>query len=445
MIKNKKELSTTKLRKKAINIIEAGIEEVLPSNLMCQAVKFDKKKKVLTIQEKEYDVSGSKIFVVGGGKAAGLMAESLESILGAENISGGVLTCKENDYSLKKIKIIKASHPIPDKAGTEGVKEMLDLRDIYSIGEKDIVLCLLSGGGSSLLPYPVEEISLEGKQEITKLLLKCGAKIREINTVRKHLSKIKGGRLGEFYSPTKVISLILSDVIGNDLDVIASGPTHPDSSTYLDALSVLKRYDLLTKASKPIIDFLEKGCKGETEETLKELYNCDNYIIGDNKLALLAMKKKAEGMGFSPVIITSEQVGDPALVAKERAKEILERKYADFDVILSGGETTPQVPEKSGKGGRNQHYAAVSLLALKNYSKKWVLSSFATDGTDFLSGVGGVLIDNNTAELVKKLDIQSYIDNYDTYNLFERLGNSLIKTESTGTNVGDVIIYILEK
>lgn len=445
IIKNKEELSITQLREKTINIIEAGIKEVLPSNLMRQAVKFDKEKKVLTIQGKEYDVSNSRIFVVGGGKAAGLMAEALEDILGTENISGGVLTCKENDYSLKKIKIIKASHPIPNKAGTEGVKEMLDLRDIYSIGEKDIVLCLLSGGGSSLLPYPVKEINLEDKQEVTKLLLKCGAEIHEINTVRKHLSKIKGGRLGEFYSMTKVMSLILSDVVGNDLDVIASGPTYPDSSTYSDALSVLEKYDLLTKASKSIIDFLEKGERDEFKETPKELNNCDNYIIGDNKLALLAMKKKAEEIGFSSVIITSEEVGNPALVAEKRAKEILEGKYTDFDVVLLGGETTPQVPEKSGKGGRNQHYAAVSLLALKDYPKNWVLSSFATDGADFLPGVGGALIDNNTVKLAKKLDVQSYIDNYDTYNLFEKLGNSLIKAEHTGTNVGDVVIYILEK
>ena len=446
IIKNREALSTTKLRKQALDISEAGICRVRPPNIMKSAVTYEPAGRILAINDATYNLSQGRLFVIGGGKASGLMAQTLENIISPEHISAGVVNCKSRDYRTSKIKIIPAGHPIPDERGIRGVKEMLALKQRYSINENDLVICLISGGGSALMPYPVDKVSLKDKQKITELLLGSGAEIDEINVVRKHISRIKGGRLGLFYSPATVISLILSDVIGNNLAVIASGPTFPDPSTFSDAYNVLQRYNLLTKAPKSVTDFLTKGCRGEVAETPKALNNCWNYIIGDNRLALAAMFRKAKEMGFAPHIVTAEQKGDTTAVARFRANEILKARYAGYDAILIGGETTPKLPATAGKGGRNQHYAAVSMLAMGKYPGQWVIASVGTDGSDFLPDVAGAIVDNHSLDNAKAkgIDVESYLDRYDTNTLLHKLGGSLIITGDTGTNVGDVIVYLLK-
>lgn len=445
IIKNIDELSITKLRRHALEIVEAGIARVLPSTILKHTVKFNLSKKILSINNNDYDISKGRIFVTGGGKASGLMAETLEKIIGSENITNGVVNCTSKDYKTSKIEIIEASHPTPDQRGVDGVEQMLALKDRYLIKKNDLVICLISGGGSALMPSPVDEISLEDKKKITELLISRGPAIHEINAVRKHLSKIKGGQLGKFYSPTRVVSLILSDVIGNDLDTIASGPTAPDSSTFLDALNILKKFNLLSEAPQRVKTFLEKGRKGEIDETPKELNNCDNHIIGDNRLALKAMASKAEEYGLKPYIVTAEQKGDPNEMAKLRAKEILKSKYKGYDVILIGGETTPGLPKNPGKGGRNQHYAAVSMVELEKYPGEWVMASVGTDGSDYLEDVAGAIVDKISLSNAKskKIKIRPYLDRYDSNTLLNEIGNSLIITGSTGTNVCDVAVYIL--
>ena len=445
IIKNRRELATTELRDKVLRIIEAGIKRVLPTNIMRVAVSYDSPRHTITIQNDSFSLSATnRVFVIGGGKASGLMAQALENIIGIENITAGVVNFKGGRVKTQKIKTIVAGHPTPDQRGVGGVSEMLALKKRYSIAANDIVICLLSGGGSALMPYPVEGVSLKDKQRITELLIGSGAKIDEINIVRKHLSRVKGGRLGDFYSPAKVISLILSDVIGNDLTTIASGPTTPDPSTFADAYDVLNRYNLLNRAPKSVIDFIEKGQRGEVPETPKTLKNCHNYIIGDNKLALEAMAAKANELGFSPHIITSQQTGDTTKVARSRAREILKHKYAGYDVILIGGETTIKLPPNAGRGGRNQHYAAVSLLAMAGYPSQWVVASVGTDGSDFLPDVAGAIVDQNSLETAraKGIDIEAYIERCDSNTLLESIGNSLVATGDTGTNVGDVTIYL---
>ena len=446
VIKNKSELSITPLRAQALDIIEAGIFQVLPSTVMKHTVKFDPANRILAINNENFDVSKGRLFVIGGGKASGLMAQTLEEIISPENITCGFVNCKDKDYRTSKIQIVEASHPTPDQRGVRGVEQMLALKDRYSINENDLVICLISGGGSALMPCPVDEISLKDKQEITRLLIEKGATIQEINAVRKHLSKIKGGRLGKFFSPTRVVSLIISDVIGNDLDTIASGPTVPDSTTFQDALAVLKNCDLLSKAPRRIVDYLENGFAGQKGETPKKLDNCHNFIIGDNRLALEAMISKAKEIGLKPCIVTAEQKGDPTEMAKLRVKEILNRKYNDYDVLLIGGETTPKLPDNHGKGGRNQHYAAVSMAALKDYPGEWVMAAVGTDGSDYIDGIAGAIVDINSLNtaIEKGIEIQSYLDRYDSFTLFEKIGNSLVKTGNTGTNVGDVAVYILK-
>jgi glycerate 2-kinase len=445
IIKNSDELATTALRHQALKIIEAGIEHVLPAAIMKSAVNYDPKSRALELDDTTYGTVEGRIFVIGGGKASGLMAEALEDKTGVENILTGIVNCKGDSYSTKRIKVINAGHPIPDKRGLNGVKQMLALKDKHSINNNDLVICLISGGASALMPFPVDGISLEDKQRTTELLLKCGAEIHEINKVRKHLSKTKGGKLGEFYSPTKVVSLIISDVIGDDLDAIASGPTYPDSSTFQDAYNALKKYHLTASVPKSVLSYLERGCRGEVSETPKSLTNCHNHIIGNSQLALESMAQKSEELGFTPLIITAEQKGDTAEAAYTRAKEILEGKYQGYTVILIGGETTPKLPENCGKGGRNQHYAAVSMLAMKSYPGYWLTASVGTDGSDYLPDVAGAMVDNNTLLRANSqgLNLKSYIDRFDSNTLLKKIGGSLIVTGNTGTNVSDVMLYLL--
>ena len=445
IIKNKKQLATTKLRKIALNLIETGIESVLPVNLMHSAVKYNVKQKILTVQNKKYNLGQGRIFVIGGGKASGLMALELEKIIGADNITAGVVNCKSSDYKTKTIKIIKASHPIPDQAGVSGVKKMLSLKKEYKINKNDTIICLISGGASALMPCPVDGVSLKDKQNVTKLLLSSGAKIQEINSIRKHLSKTKGGKLGKFFAPTLMTSLIMSDVVGDDLKTIASGPTVPDPSTFEDACDVLKKYKLLSKAPKTVIKYLKQGLIGEARETAKALSNCNNHIISNNKSALGAIADMAYQLNLKPLIVTAEQVGDPVKTANIKAKEVISKKYANYNVIIIGGETTPKLPKNHGRGGRNQHFVAASILAMKKYSGNWAVASVSTDGSDYLAGVAGAIVDNNSLLIAESrgADVKKYLAKYDSNGLFKKIGKSLIITGDTGTNVGDAMIYVL--
>jgi len=446
IIKNKAELSTTSLRRKALDIIEAGIARVLASTVMKYAVKYDPERRVLAVNDHAYDLSRGRLFVIGGGKAAGLMAETLEQILTPDNITAGVVNCTSSDYTTSKIKIVKAGHPVPDQQGVNGVKQMLELKECYSINEDDLIICLISGGGSALMPCPVDEVNLDEKQRVTELLLRSGAAIHEINTVRKHLSKTKGGGLGQFYSPATVVSLILSDVIGNDLDIIASGQTCPDTSTFADACNVLERYTLSAKAPGSVVGFLKKSCQVRAAEKPLTLDNCRNHIIGDNTMALNAMMEKAVETGLTPYIVTAEQKGDTTAVARLRAGEILGGKYSGYNVVLIGGETTPSLPDNAGRGGRNQHYATITMLVMKEYPREWVVASVGTDGTDFLPDVAGAIVDDKS--LGKAMDsgiaVESYVERYDSNTLLQKMGDSLVVTGNTGTNVGDIIVYVLK-
>ena len=446
IIKNRAELATTPARAQALDIIEAGIARVLPENVMLSALSYDGRQRSLAVNGQTFDVAG-RIFVIGGGKASAAMARTLEEIIGPDAITAGLVTTKYGDAGPfpRKVAVVPAAHPVPDQSGVDAVSRMLDLKAAYSIGGADVVVCLLSGGGSALLPAPADGISLADKQRVTELLVASGADIREINIVRKHLSKTKGGRLGRFFAPATVISLVLSDVIGDDLSVIASGPTYPDASTFADALAVLRKHGLAGEVPAPVMARLESGAHGRLDETPRTLGNCHNFIIGNNALALRAMAERAAALGRRPIIVTAAQQGDTAAAARLRAGEIISGKYAGRDLILLGGETTPTLPPHAGRGGRNQHYAAVWLLAMGEHLDGWVVASVGTDGSDFLPDVAGAIVDRGTLERLGRagVDIQSYTDRFDTFHLLEIAGGALIRTGSTGTNVGDVIVYVV--
>ncbi len=445
IIKNRAELATTELRSKALDIVEAGIARVLPTNIMKSALGYDSAGRVLAINGDSYSFAGGRLFVTGGGKASGLMAEALEEIIPPRDITAGIVTCKSRDYKTARVRVVAAGHPLPDRRGVAGVRAMLALKESYGINRDDLVVCLISGGGSALMPYPVAGVSLEDEQEITGLLLGSGAEIAEINTLRKHLSRTKGGQLGRYFMPATVVSLILSDVVGNDLSVIASGPTFPDATTFSDAYRVLKKYHLLSRAPESVTNHLKQGRRGEDAETPKSLENCHNYIIGDNRLALLAMKEKAEEAAFAACTITAEQKGETTAVARSRAKQILSSEYAGYDAVILGGETTPKLPAIAGKGGRNQHYAAESMVAMAEYPGQWLVVSTGTDGSDFLPDVAGAIVDKGSLDKAKEkgIDIKSYLKRYDSNALLDQIGHCLIITGDTGTNVGDVILYLL--
>ncbi len=446
IIKNSTEIGFTPLRRHAIEILDSGVEAVLPSHIIPSAVSYYPGHGMLAVNGRFY-YPGRRIFVIGGGKAGGRMAEAIEKILPESILIDGLIIDKSSDFNTKRIKVVSAGHPIPDSRGEQAVKEMLSLKDRYKIDEYDTVICLFSGGGSALMTYPAEGITLDDIRSVTKKLLASGAEIGEINTIRKHLSSIKGGRLGQYFAPARVITFIISDVIGNDLSTIASGPTYPDATTYEDAISILDKYNLTGKLPLNIIELLRNGAEGKLPETPKHLDNCENYIIADSKPALEAMKRKALQLGYKPFIITSQQKGETTAVAENRAFEILSGKYDEYNALIIGGETTPVLPQNSGIGGRNQQYTAVSMSILKNLPGEWLVAGMGTDGSDYMPDIAGAIVDNDTARTVQEcsLDIESYICRYDSNTLLKSVGNSLIVTGDTGTNVGDIILYLFKK
>ncbi len=315
-----------------------------------------------------------------------------------------------------------------------------------------MVIFLLSGGGSALLPFPAGDIQLKEKQEVTQLLLDCGADIQEINTIRKHISRMKGGWLAKWAYPSTVIGLILSDVVGDPLDVIASGPTVPDPSTFEEAWGILEKYDLLNTISPSIKEHLRSGREGTVEETPKpgdavfqKVHNC---LIGSNMIALLAAEKEAASLGFKTLILSSSIVGETREAARFHAaiaKEVISsgNPISVPACILSGGETTVTIKGK-GLGGRNQEFALAGALEIRGVERV-VLLSGGTDGTDGPTDASGALADHTTVGRAKSLGLnpKTHLENNDAYPFFKKLGDLLI-TGPTRTNVMDVRILLVD-
>jgi glycerate-2-kinase len=445
MIKNRSVLEISNARRLALDIIEEGLFSVSPQILISKAIQYSLNSDTIFIQNTPISFNGGRIFIVGGGKASGLMSTALEKLLPLHRITSGVVVVKSNVLSQSCVKFIKAAHPLPDDRGCAATGHMLSLKNDFKICEKDIVLCLISGGGSALIVKPVPDITLVDLKRTTELLLASGATINEINTVRKHLSMVKGGMLAQHYFPARVISLIISDVVGNDLSTIASGPTVPDPTTFQDAYDVFETYGLEKMIPKNVSSRILRGIKGIISETPKELSNTTNFIIGDNNVALDAMFKKATDLGLKPSTGNRNLKGDTEKMAEYWAQCAISSQFHNNNAIILGGETTLKLPSKTGAGGRNQHYAAVSLEAFKDYPQDWLVTSIGSDGSDYLPGIAGAIVDQNSLKKIreKKLPFSKYINRYDSYNLLSNIGNSLVITGDTGTNVGDFVLYVL--
>lgn len=446
LILNRQELDYTRRRKDSLDGIEAAIAAVLPASVMPARIGFDRRVNCLVIDRIHYyPLSGGRLFVVGGGKAAGAMAQALEQLLPDGLIEYGLVNAKDSRYSTNVIKVNPAGHPVPDARGQAGVMQMLAIRDNYRLNEHDTVICLISGGASALMPYPAEGISLEEKILLTGRLLHSGASIQEINSVRKHVSRVKGGMLARYFEPARIITLIISDVAGNDLSVIASGPTAPDKSTYTEAVGVLEKYRLVPFLPGSIIQHLYRGSAGQAPETPEHLACSYNHIIADNRLALAALKAVLEERGYRTVVASSCVSGDTEKLARKHAGEIIGGKYPGATAVILGGESTVELPAEPGKGGRNQHYALVSLEAMARYKGEWLLAAAATDGSDYIGEAAGALVDETTAGKAIRLglDASSAVNRFDSYSFFNAVGACLLITGDTGTNVADIMLYLL--
>ena len=393
-----------------------------------------------------------RMVVLGFGKAAYRMSEALADCAGDIITSGLVITKYGHSSSglPPKIRVREAGHPVPDENGRLATEEAIKL-----LKESDVrtfVVCLISGGGSALLVAPYGDITLPEKQSATRLLLKAGADINRINTVRKHISSVKGGRLAALAHPSRVVSLILSDVIGDPLDVIASGPTVPDTTTYVDAFKVITGYSLVREMPRSILNVLEGGVKGRVPETPKAgspvFEKVDNVIVGNNTIATEAARGMALRLGFDASVISMTIQGEARVVAHELA-ELAKRSreassYGDWKglCLISGGEPTVTVTG-NGLGGRNMELALAYAIEIEGFSDITLLSA-GTDGTDGPTDAAGALVDGTTIALAKAqgLDPMEYLNNNDAYNFFRNSGGLFI-TGPTGTNVMDLHIALI--
>lgn len=437
-------------RRLVIDSAERALEAVEPARLMKSKLKLIGGRLIaqdVEISLKKFD----RVFVIGGGKAGIAMAEAAESILGDE-ISGGVVnvldsqlaSAKRRKKSVRRIKLHGATHPLPSVQGKEGVLEMLEL--VGKPDERVLVICLISGGGSSLLPLPAPGIDLSDKAEVTRSLLRAGASIQELNVVRKHLSATKGGRLAQTLYPSTVLSLVISDVVGNRLDSIASGPLYPDPSTFKDTKRILEKYDVWRHLPSRVEAMLKKGLDGKLPETPKPgsryFDRVHNVIIGSNEDACDAAAGYLNRRGCKAAILTSSYEGEA------KSAGLFMGAIAGYEAsasrpraCLAGGETTVVV-KGNGQGGRNQEFALAASLKITG-NRGVALVSLGTDGLDGSTDAAGAIVDGFTLERAGRfgLSVDDALLSNDSYGFFRGL-NDLVITGPTGTNVNDVTISV---
>jgi hydroxypyruvate reductase len=437
------------LKKEARQIFEAGLRAVDPNEAVKRFLTLEGN--TLLLGEQELDLEDFEgIWAIGAGKASAAMAQAVEEVLG-DRVSGGLVIVKYDHLApLKKIRLVEAGHPTPDENGWRATQQLAEMAE--KLDQKDLVLFLLSGGGSALMPMPVAGITLAEKMATTDLLLKSGASIQEMNTIRKHLSQVKGGQLTRLAHPAILISLILSDVVGDPLDVIASGPTVGDPTEFQDCLEVVKRYGLEEKLPGSVKSHLKAGLVREVSETPKPddpiFSQTYTVLVGTNVQALKAAAIEAEKLGYSSLILSSMIEGDTTEAARFHTAIVREIVSSGHPLeppacLISGGETTVVVRGK-GKGGRNQHFALEAALQLEGLEGVCLLSG-GTDGTDGPTDAAGAVVDGDTVArgLAKGLNPRAFLEENDSYHFFQHLDDLLI-TGPTNTNVMDLRVILVK-
>lgn len=453
MIQNKEDILTTTNREPrqiCLETLEYALKQTNPSREIRKKIKLSNNN--LKIFDETINLrKTNKIYVIGMGKASQNMAKEIEKIL-SEKITEGTVVTKHGykDTSLERIKTLEAGHPQPDEDSLVAGGEILKIAQ--KTKKDDLVINLISGGGSSLLTVPIEPISLKDLVKTTNLLLSSGATINEINAVRKHISQVKGGRLAKTMQEAHVISLIVSDVVGDSLDVIASGPTVPDSTTYSDALKVLKKYSLLNQVPNSVLKHLKKGGSGKTKETPKkkdfENLKIKNFIISSNDKATEAAEKKGKEFGLNTLMLSRMIEGE----SKEAGiffagilKDIV-RTNTPIDppaLIISGGETTVTLKNIMGDGGPNQEFvlgAAMKIAGLENVA----VAAIDTDGSDGPTNVAGGIVDGGTFGVLddRGIDVLEVLEAHNSkFGLEEADG--VVLTGPTGTNVNDLRVGVV--
>ena len=440
-------MDLNELRRHARQIWESALHAANPET--CINSNLHVTGDVLSVGGKTLRLTG-KLIVIGAGKAASRMAQVVEEEFGDRITDGLVVTKHGHGLPLQRIRQVEAGHPIPDAAGVAAVEEMRKL--LRGLQPEDIVLCLISGGGSALWPAPAEGITLEQKQQVTSVLLKAGATILELNAIRKHLSSIKGGQLASWAAPAHVISLIMSDVIGDPLDFIASGPTAPDTTSFSEALSIVRKYGV--DIPRAVAERLEAGARGQIPDTPKPgdpvFRNVDNLIIASNRLLVDAAADKAQSLGFKTLILGTELEGearDIARVFSAMAREIgrTGNPVSTPACVLAAGETTVTV-RGQGAGGRNQEMALAWAMATaaRPPEAPCCFASVATDGTDGPTDAAGGLVDPSTCARAVDLRLSpaQHLQSNDSMNLLKATGD-LIVTGPTQTNLMDIQILLV--
>jgi hydroxypyruvate reductase len=435
-------------RAHALQIFGAALRAADPGQCVRRALAIEGEG--LRILDQHYPLKGSaRLVVLGAGKATPAMAAAAEEILGGRISAGAINTKYGHGLSLSRVAVAECGHPLPDQAGVEGTGRMLGL--LRGLGPDDLALCLFSGGGSALMPAPAEGLSLEDKQAATRALLACGAPIEEINALRKHLSRVKGGQLARLASPARVVSLLISDVIGDRLDTIASGPTHPDATTFGECLALVERYQLGAQVPAPVLRHLEAGAAGALPETPKEGDPCFartcTEVVGSNALAIEAAEAEARALGYRTLVLSSRIAGETREVAGVHAAIAQEvcatgHPLSPPACLISGGETTVTL-RGQGKGGRNQEFALAAALHLDGWERITCLSG-GTDGTDGPTDAAGALAEGSTLERARRLGLSAAasLRENDAYPFFQALGDLLV-TGPTGTNVMDLRLFLI--
>ncbi|MDH7564135.1 MAG: glycerate kinase [Candidatus Bathyarchaeota archaeon] len=454
-IRNKAELVANgrtplnrKARALALNSLESALNAVDPAKIVKS--KLVVKNSVLQVDKYRFSLEKFKsIYVVGGGKAGASMAMAVEQVLGSRITAGIVNVPRGSKLETRFIELHEASHPTPDEAGVKGTRRMLEIAE--QAGKNDLIICLISGGGSSLMPMPRGQISIQDKKKLTEALLRSGATINEINTVRKHISDFKGGWLAKKAYPSTILNLILSDVVGDPLDFIASGPTVPDSTTFADAISILEKYHFWENIPDSIRKVLSDGRRKLIPDTPKAddeaFLKVYNVIIGNNRLASTAACQRLRSFGLTPLLLTATLEGEARHVATMLASIAREVASSGNPVakpagIVAGGETTVTVAGK-GKGGRNQELALAAAVKLEK-ADGVVIASLSTDGVDGPTDAAGAIVDGQTVARARKEQLvpEEFLAENDSYTFFSKIGD-LIFTGATGTNVNDISIAVV--
>jgi len=439
---------TRERRQAAMEVLTAALVAVDPGEAVKRFLKLDGD--ILRVADRSYDLRNfGRVLVVGGGKAGATMAVAVEQVLG-NRVTAGVVNVKYGHVApTSTVKIVEAAHPVPDEQGLAGTRQMLEL--LEGADEQDLVVTVISGGGSALVDLPVDGITLDDMKALTDALLRSGATINEINTIRKHLSQVKGGGMARIASPATVVSMILSDVVGNPLDFIASGPTVPDTTTFKDAWGVVGQYGLTDGVPKPIAERLKAGLRGEIPDTLKEgdpvFARVQNVVVASNELAAESAAAKARELGFNTMLLSTFVEGEAREIAKlyagvAREIQAYGRPLARPACLIAGGETTVTV-RGGGKGGRNQEMALSAALKIAGMENVMIVPS-ATDGNDGPTDATGAIADGSTVAraVAMGLNPAEYLAQNDAYHFFEKLGD-LIITGPTNTNVNDLtFVYV---